>query len=129
MPLFRHNLPEPNIPGRLLRAWLFSMLLIALPAQGKSETAAASENAIKAAIVFKIAKFVSWPEQAFNGISEPLSVCLHQSDPLADALNSLSGKAIHGRVFNVRFIEESGLVDKAKSEYTDQLLNLSVQKE
>ena len=64
----------------------------------------ASEYDVKAAIVFKIAKFVSWPEQAFTDNSEPLAVCVHKDDPLAEALRSLNGKPIKGRVFSVRYL-------------------------
>lgn len=81
--------------------------MIALqPLQATAEGPAASEYAIKAALVFKIAKFVTWPEQAFTSLSEPLSVCVPENNPIAPALSSLSGKPIHGRAFSVRYVGE-----------------------
>jgi hypothetical protein len=92
---------------RLTAAWCLAMLITALPMQASAESAAASEYAIKAAMVFKIAKFVSWPKQAFTGLSEPLSVCVQESNPIAPALSTLSGKPIHGRPFSVRYLKEN----------------------
>ena len=99
------------IPCRISRhahAWMLTLIIALFSAQAHAESPQASEYDIKAAIVFKIAKFVSWPDQAFNGVSEPLQVCVHHADPLAEALDSLSGKAIHGRVFRVRHLNKVG---------------------
>jgi hypothetical protein len=87
-----------------------ALLILSLPVHAKADSAAASEFTIKAAIIFKIAKFVSWPEQAFSGLSEPLTVCVKEGAPIAAALSTLSGKSIHGRVFTVKNYSESLLI-------------------
>jgi len=106
------NSPDRNLAKHIRRSgltasWYAAMLIAFLPMQATAEGTAASEYAIKAAIVFKIAKFVSWPDQAFSGLSKPLSVCVQENNPIAAALATLSGKPIHGRAFAVRYFDES----------------------
>ncbi len=86
--------------------WCSVLLMGLLPANAVAQGASASEYAIKAAIIFKIAKFVSWPEDAYSSRSEPLSICIFEDDPISPAISALRGKAVHGRAFAVRFIDE-----------------------
>ena len=98
---------------RILRFTVSScaaFLLALQPTLVKAEGAAASEHAVKAALIFKLAKFVSWPDSAYSGLSEPLSVCVQKSDPIVAALSTLSGKPIHGRAFSVRYFDNSPFI-------------------
>ena len=95
---------------RFMASGYAALMISLLPLQAEAENSAASEYAVKAALVFKIAKFVTWPEQAFGGLSEPLSVCVHENNPLAPALSTLDGKPIHGRPFSVRYLGNDPVV-------------------
>jgi hypothetical protein len=95
---------------RIAASWYAALIFSLLPVQAMAESPAASEYAVKAALVFKIAKFVTWPDQAFDSLSEPLSVCVPEKSPIAPALSSLNGKPIHGRVFSVRYVSENPIV-------------------
>ena len=66
----------------------------------------ASEYAIKAAIVYKIAKFVSWPTDAMadDGV---LPICLPASDPIGPAMDALAGKTVKGRRIEIHRFESS----------------------
>ena len=88
-------------------SWCTVLLFASLPAHAIAEGTSASEYAVKAAIIFKIAKFVSWPEHTFSGQSEPLSVCIRKDDPIAAAISALNGKPIHGRSLSVRYFDDS----------------------
>jgi len=90
------NQSHPRRTCRLASKWCALLFLASLPAHAIAE--GASEYAIKAAIIFKIAKFVSWPQSAFSSRSDPLAVCAQKDDPIAAALSELGGKPIHGRV-------------------------------
>lgn len=90
-----------------------------------------SENAVKAAIVFKIAKFVSWPDDAFESTGEPLSICLPANDPIIPAMNGLSGDAVHGRVIEIKQVKADSLtradcevlfISEASSSDVDELI-------
>ncbi len=88
--------------------WCALTLIASLPAHAIAE--GASEHAIKAAIIFKIAKFVSWPQDAFKDRSDSLSVCVQKDDPISPAISALGGKPIHGRVLSVKFLDEPELL-------------------
>jgi len=107
--LFRNQLHR----GRACRvavSWCAALLIATLPAYAMAEGAVASEYAVKAAIIFKIAKFVSWPEHAFSGRSKPLRVCVQEDDPIAAAMSALNGKPIQGRVFSVQYFNDSPMM-------------------
>jgi len=67
----------------------------------------ASEYAVKAAIVYKIAKFVSWPDTAFAGDADVLPICLPATDPIGPAMDALTGKTVQGRSIEIHRFEDS----------------------
>lgn len=104
------TLPNPPHGRRITRAaalWCAILLSFSLPAHAIADSTVGSEYAVKAAIIFKIAKFVSWPEHAFDNESEPLSVCLPKNDPMSEAMSALSGKSVHGRILSVQHLDLS----------------------
>ena len=62
------------------------------------------ENAVKAAFVFNILKFVEWTEPIANNGSE-LSICMWGQDSLSGALDVLNDKQIGQQKINVRYIQ------------------------
>ena len=80
-------------------------LLTAVPNVVAAESSR-SEYAVKAAIIYKIAKFVSWPANTFADRDEALSVCLPTADPIGPALDSLTGKIVQGRPIAVKRLDE-----------------------
>ena len=69
-----------------------------------------SEYSVKAAIIYKIAKFVAWPTDAFSSRSAPLPVCLSDADPMGPALDGLAGKIVWGRPIAIKRLEEISTV-------------------
>jgi len=65
------------------------------------------EYQVKAAIVYKVAKFVSWPASSFDTGEAPLTLCIAGTDPFGDYINGLEGQIVHGRSLAVRRIEDS----------------------
>lgn len=59
------------------------------------------EYLIKAALLFNIARFASWPETAFSDQGAPLRVCVIGSDPFGAALDSLHGKLVRSRTLAI----------------------------
>ncbi|HFE36978.1 MAG TPA: YfiR family protein [Gammaproteobacteria bacterium] len=59
--------------------------------------AADTEYTIKAAIVYKLPKFVSWPEDAFKETTNSFYICLLGNDGFRAALNTLTSRKIAGR--------------------------------
>ena len=79
---------------RLSYAILAAILLAGTPARAEDS---AAEVSVKAAIVHKIAKFVSWPEQRFDADSDRLRFCVLGDQRILTAFEKLADRPIHGR--------------------------------
>jgi len=90
------------ILGLVVLAWLPNAL---------AADTATSEYSKKAAIIYKIAKFVEWPENAFSSRNEPLPVCLPDADPMGPAMDALAGKIVWGRPIAVKRLHEISTVE------------------
>ena len=78
-------------------------LLTGLPAYAEST----AEVAVKAAVVHKISKFVTWPGSAFESGDSPIRFCVVGHDRMYDALLKLADRRIQGRTVDVRLIPTS----------------------
>jgi hypothetical protein len=81
----------------VLRGALLALAAACAPILG---AAAPSEYEVKAALVFKIAKFVAWPDAALT--STKIDVCHMVSRDAARSFNSLAGQTIGGRAITIR---------------------------
>jgi hypothetical protein len=70
----------------------------------------AAEISVKAAIVHKIAKFVSWPDSRFEGSQQPLRFCVLGDSMVLQAFEKLSDRSIHGRPLHVLPVPEPSAV-------------------
>jgi hypothetical protein len=71
-------------------------MLVSALAEAQADSVA-PEYAVKAAIVFKIAKFVTWPESDTATGDEPMSICVQETDPIGPAIDALADEVVHGR--------------------------------
>lgn len=85
-----------------------ALLLLALGPTVTASEQTASELAVKAAIIYKIAKFVSWPEEVPAGNENSLPICLPAADPIGPALETLAGKTVQGRTITIQHFEQAG---------------------
>jgi len=72
-----------------------AVLWASLPQTEAAETAA--EVTVKAAVVHKIAKFVTWPDSAFESPQSPIRFCVVGNGRIYDALRRMGDRPIHGR--------------------------------
>lgn len=64
--------------------------------------AGVSEYELKAALLFKVARFVQWPPAAFENRESTHNICILGENRFGDAVDSWRGKTIHGRPVAVR---------------------------
>lgn len=88
--------------GRPLRLLLFLLLFSTTNAVADG----AAEHAVKAAVAFKITKFVTWPADAFGESDAPIRFCIVGEDSIHYALEELQGYSVRGRPFLVRSIDD-----------------------
>jgi hypothetical protein len=73
------------------------LAVLMLAAGGAAASDSAAEMSVKAAIVHKIAKFVSWPDARFATSQKPLRFCVLGDSMTLKAFEHLSDRSIHGR--------------------------------
>jgi len=84
-----------GLPGKLLIGLLlYGLLPVLSPAL---QAAANPEYKIKAALIYKLTKFVSWPDRVFADADQPLRICVLGKNPFDDALQAISSRTVAGR--------------------------------
>jgi hypothetical protein len=76
----------------------FTLTCLCLLSLLYTASAAVPEFKSKAALIFKIGKFVRWPEDAFTGAGGTLRLCIVGRDDFGESMDSLAGQALQGRV-------------------------------
>ncbi|WP_158527343.1 YfiR family protein [Pelagibaculum spongiae] len=64
---------------------------------------AASEYAVKSAIIYKITKFVQWPDSVADG--DELKICVVGINPFGKALNAVNDKVSQGKTIKISYLE------------------------
>lgn len=69
---------------------------------------AALEPAVKASYLFKFAPFITWPDRAFSGPSQPFMICVVGEDPFESVLDEVvRGQRMGGHPVAVRRLGKS----------------------
>ena len=88
------------------RALLFGICsLLSLSSFARGEP---SEDQVKAAFVYNFAKFVEWPDSAFDDKNTPLFLCVLGKDKVSAALQLLEQREVQGRQLRVSLLSGSG---------------------
>lgn len=89
------------VAGWLLPALLLAALPGIAPTRG-AEVPGDRERALKAALLYKLTKFVTWPADAFDAPRAPLGICVVGHDPFGGALDAIGGRTVSGRPIRVQ---------------------------
>lgn len=84
---------------RALLFGILSLLSLSLFARGEP-----SEDQVKAAFVYNFAKFVEWPDTAFDNKDAPLLLCIVGKDKVGAALQLLEQREVQGRELHVSLL-------------------------
>jgi len=87
----------------VLATWL--SLIVSVGHVARADTAVTREHRIKSAIVFKLAKYVDWPQESFDGAQATLTLCAFGKGPMAAALSEAAGRSVQQRQVAVRSID------------------------
>jgi hypothetical protein len=75
--------------------------LVSLPARAQDNPL--DEYAVKAALLFNIAKYTDWPPRAFSHADEPIIIGVLGDDPFGATLDRIvEGRSINGRQIVIR---------------------------
>lgn len=81
---------------RLLRIPVGLCLLAACPLL-QADPEVSLEYQLKAALIYKLTKFVSWPEQALPQSDDPIILCVYGDNPFGGSLERVAERKVHGR--------------------------------
>ena len=71
-----------------------------------AEDSKVREGRIKAAVLYYLAKFIKWPEQAFKSSEDQIRLCLAGEDPLNKFVKrTVSSKQVSGRNLKIIFVD------------------------
>ncbi len=93
--------PTQNPSQGLRLIALFLCILAANLVSTRPEAAPVQEDQVKAAILYKITRFIQWPRQAR---SDTLTVCMLGKDPLNDYVSALKGRKNSSQTIDVRIL-------------------------
>lgn len=77
-------------------------LSTAADAPKSDTTRAAAEHDVKAAVLYRVAKFIEWPDDSFASSSAPFIVCVAGDTKALSAFDALNGRSIDGHAIAVR---------------------------
>ena len=76
-------------------------IMCAISARGRAQPAL--EYDVKAALLLNFARFIEWPDAAFDGAQAPIDVCVFTPSPFGQALErALSGETVANRSVSAR---------------------------
>jgi hypothetical protein len=87
-----------HLPIFVLAVGLFTLLSAVTPASQPT----VNEREVKAAMLYRVAKFIDWPEHAFANSGAPFVICVAGDETVLRAFEALNGRALNGRNVTVR---------------------------
>src|SRR5260370_10642636 len=90
-----------------IQACSVALLALAGAIPARPQAAPSVEYQVKAAFLFNFAKFVAWPQDAFQTEKTPITRCVFRHDPFGSALNEvIREKAINNRELLARRVND-----------------------
>lgn len=81
--------------------------LLFCPYESKAQNPEDREGKIKAATLYYLTRFTSWPTEYFNSENKQLTVCIIGKDTINGFLESINNKDVNGLTAKVMFIDEN----------------------
>ena len=87
--------------------------LVALAFLCQQTSAAVPEYDVKAALLYKVSKFVHWPDGALPATGGTLHVCVIGHDDFGASIDALTGQKVQGQVIAIERLPNSPLAASA----------------
>ncbi len=100
------------LDGRYLRRgmrWLLLAFLLLLPLEPQPVLAVSSEYKLKAALIYKLTRFVEWPGE--NRQRTEFGICILGRDDFGSAVDALESRSVQGLPIRIRRLVQSEAVD------------------
>jgi hypothetical protein len=94
---------EFRTPIRLRHGWLLSAVLCAAVAGSARAEEPSREYRIKAAFLYNLTKFITWPDEATWAADAPITVCIYGFNPFDTYIRKLEQRTAKGRSLVLRY--------------------------
>jgi len=89
----------PRLPFACALAWLGAVVALSPLSPQAAEL---SEYELKAALLYRLTRFIHWPKHTFANGDGRLNICVLGQDPFGSALDAIEGKRSHGLEVHVQ---------------------------
>lgn len=93
------------------------------------ELFALSEDQVKTAYIYNIAKFIKWDKETFNSKDSALEICIVTQDSGKKAFDLLINKKVFGHPINVSYFKLSDEIDRCNIVYISDHPKIQIKKE
>jgi len=105
----------------LIARILLSLLALAAIAARASSDDLSREYRIKAAYLYNLGKFITWPDENDMPKDAPITLCVYGYNPFGNYLDKLQERQIRGRSIAVRYVGEHDAVAGCQLLFISQL--------
>ncbi len=102
---------DHNYNGRRIIQLSLFVLLMLLAVLGYAEYKANAEQKLKVALIYKLTKFVEWPEKTAEK-SDSFGICLIGMDAFGSVIDVLKKRNVDGQKINIRRIVYTDKIDE-----------------
>jgi hypothetical protein len=80
----------------------------------------ADEYEVKAALIYKITKFVSWPDHALSEGQATFNICILGNDPFSGSLETIKSRKTQGRLVSIERYNLSSEIKNCQIVYINE---------
>ena len=89
----------------------FSIVMLFFSMQSKAAEDFSEEQKIKVALIYKLGKFIQWPEDTMRSGKEVFMICVLGEDLLNPAFVVLKSRKINGLPIDIKYVAQSTDID------------------
>ncbi len=104
----------------LLRLVLPSLLLLLTFAGPAASEELPREYRIKAAYLYNLSKFITWPDENSQDKSTPVTICIYGYNPFDQYLDKLRERTVKGRPIDIRYLDEQQSIGNCQMLFISQ---------
>lgn len=112
--------PRKGLRARIASLLVAGLLLMLSAALASAGDDLSREYRIKAAYLYNLSKFITWPDEESQGKDVPITLCVYGYNPFENYLEKLREHPVKGRSIAIRYVDEHQSVDNCQLLFISQ---------